>query len=83
VDIYFRKPADGERGEFMPVTCAMQIVSGNLTQRLSSVNLGRAFMDQGYQQKRTSNSRGYIVVRRSAEEIQIRMHAVALDDKPF
>jgi len=83
VDIYFRKPADGERGEFMPVTRAMQIVSGNLTQRLSSVSLGRAFMDQGYRQKRTSNSRGYIVVRRSAEEIQIRMHAVALDDKPF
>ena len=83
VDIYFRKPMDDEKGEFMPVTRAMQIVSGNLTQRLSSVNLGRAFMDQGYRQKRTSDSRGYIVVRRSAEEIQSRMHAVAHEDDPF
>jgi len=35
------------------------------------------------EQVRSANSRGYIVVRRSAEEIQSRMHAMALDGSPF
>ena len=72
VDVYFRKPRELEGGEFMPVSCAMQIVGGNTVQTLSDVRLGRAFRDLGYVCKRNSQGRGYIVVCRTTEEIKAR-----------
>ena len=70
VEVYFRRPADYEQGEFMPVARAMQIIGGNTVQKLSPILLGRAFMDQGFQQVRRSHVRGYIVVQRDAQEIK-------------
>ncbi len=78
VDIYFRRPADGEQGEFMPVSRALQIVSGNLTQKLSASMLGQAFKAQGFAYHRTNHGRGYIVVQRSAQEIRERMQQLAV-----
>ena len=56
---------------------SLQIVGGNTVQQLSAVRLGRAFLEQGFQQVRRAHSRGYIVVRRSAEEIQSHLHGTA------
>ena len=36
---------------------------------LSTVMLGRAFMEQGFEKKTYRNVRGYVVVRRSADEM--------------
>ena len=72
IDTYFRRPNDGEYGEFMPVARALQIVAGNLVQKLSVFNLGRAFTDMGFEKVVRSHVRGYIVVQRSAEEIKAR-----------
>ena len=84
VDIYFRPPVGNEPGEMMPVSRAMQIVSGNLTQQISAVRLGRAFMEQGFRQVRTSSTRGYVVVKRPPQEIESRLRAMALgDDEVF
>ena len=83
IDVYFRKPQGQEPGEFMPVSRAMHIVGGNTVQQLSSVRLGRAFMEQGFRQVRHAHSRGYVVVCRSAEEIKARMRMLACDDEPF
>lgn len=84
IDVYFRCPQAGEPGEYMPVSRALQIVGGNTVQQLSAVRLGRAFMEQGFRQVRRAYSRGYIVVRRSAEEIQTRLRGLASDDgEPF
>ena len=80
VDIYFRKPVDGELGEFMPVSRALQIIGGNITRELSDRKIGRAFMDLGFRFKRTNTSRGYVVVQRSAVEIKERLHLQASDE---
>ena len=77
VDIYFRKPLEGEQGEYMPVARALQIIGGSTTQKLSAVNIGRAFMDQGYKQVRRAYSRGYVVVQRDAQEIKSRLQLLA------
>jgi predicted P-loop ATPase len=78
VDTYFRRPADGEQGEFMPVSRALQIVSGNISQKINTVMLGQAFSAQGFEYRRTMHARGYIVVQRSALEIKERQNALAM-----
>jgi hypothetical protein len=48
------------------------------------VRLGRAFMEQGFRQVRQAHSRGYVVVRRSAEEIQAHLRGMAYgEEEPF
>ena len=84
VDVYFRRPQGQEPGEYMPVSRALQIIGGNTVQQLSAVRLGRAFMEQGFRQVRQAHSRGYVVVRRSAEEIQAHLRGMAYGgDEPF
>jgi hypothetical protein len=70
--MYFRRPANGEFGEFMPVSRAMQIVGGNITQKLNVFTLGRAFKDLDFEKVVRNHIRGYIVVQRSPEEIKAR-----------
>jgi ABC-type microcin C transport system duplicated ATPase subunit YejF len=68
-------------GEFMPVALALQIISANIAQKLSSVLLGRAFVELGFKRRTMRNVRGYIVVRRSAEEMRsLRMALAAASD---
>ena len=78
VDVYFRVPSSCEPGEFMPVSRALQIVGGNMIHQISAVRLSRAFTDLGFMSKRTSSSRGFIVVQRSAEEIRSRLQMMAV-----
>ena len=59
-----------EPGEFVPVSLALQIVGANITQKLSTVSLGRAFVEQGFERRTFRNVRGCVVVRRSAEEMR-------------
>ena len=53
------------------------LVGCNITQKLSSVALGRAFVNQGFAKKTVRNVRGYVVVRRSAEEMQASRRLMA------
>ena len=80
VDTYFRVPAAGEQGEFMPVSRAVQIMGGSIAAKLSAVLVGKAFSDQGYQQIIQKHNRGYIVVQRTAEEIKNRLRLAAVTD---
>ena len=54
----------------MPVSLALQLVGANITQKLSKEMLGRAFIELGFERKTFRNVRGYVVVRRSAEEMK-------------
>ncbi len=71
IEQYFRKPEGREPGEFMPVSLALQIVEANITQKLSTIQLGRAFVGLGYKYKLSRGTRKYHVVRRSAEELRL------------
>jgi len=77
VNLYFRHPAINEPGEFMPVSLAMQIVGAGITQKLSSVLLGRSFVELGFERQYVRHVRGYIVVRRSEEEMRSLRHLMA------
>ena len=70
IALYFRKPEGREPSEFMPVSLALQIVGTGIAQKLSTVTLGRAFRELGFQNKMERHTRGYVVVRRSAEEMR-------------
>ena len=83
VDVFFRKPVGEETGEFMPVSRAMQIICGNISQHVHVSRLGQAFQTQGFAYKRTAHSRGYIVVQREHDEIKSRLRLLALADEAF
>ena len=82
VDLYFRKPTDNELGEFMSVARALQMISNGISQKLSAVNVGRAFSDLGFKRVRTNSSRGFIVVCRTPEEIKAYQHRLLMDAEP-
>lgn len=66
----------------MSVALAMQIIGIGITQKLSTVSLGRAFVEQGFQRKTYRNTRGYIVIRRTAEEMRSVRFLMAHDSTP-
>ena len=69
-NLYFCQPSGARPGVFMSVARAMQNVSANISQKLSPVYLGRAMGELGFRRVKFNGQRGYIVVIRSAEEIQ-------------
>jgi len=71
IDYYFRQPKDEEEGEWLPASLVLQIVGANITQKLSTILLGRAFVALGYKYKLSRGTRKYHVVRRSAEELRL------------
>ena len=81
VQLFFRKPGEREAGEFMSVALALQIVGFGITQKLSTVSLGRAFVELGFERKTYRNTRGYIVVRRSADEMNSMRYLMAHEAK--
>lgn len=82
VDLYFRRPIDSELGEFISVARALQMISNGISQKLSAVNVGRAFSDLGFKRVRTNSSRGFIVVCRTPEEIKVYQHRLLMDAEP-
>ena len=69
----------GEQGMFMSVARAMQIVSANISQKLSPVHLGRALGELGFQRVKHGGVRGYIVVCRSGDEMQAAQRSMAAE----
>ena len=82
VDLYFRRPQDGEIGTFMSVARALQIISNGISQKLSSTSTGRAFSDLGFKRVRTNSSRGFIVICRTADEMQAYQNRLSTDAQP-
>ncbi|UPS45030.1 virulence-associated E family protein [Prevotella sp. E15-22] len=77
VQMYFRKPEGQEPGEFISVALAMQLVCTGVQQKISSVLLGRAFVELGFERKTSRNVRGYVAVRRSVEEMRVIRNIMA------
>ena len=82
VDLYFRHPLENETGIFMTAGRALQTIGSGITQKLSAVYIGRAFMDLGFRRVRSHRERGYLVVPRTAEEIKDFQQRQALEAEP-
>ena len=76
--LYFAHPTGARPGEFMSVARAMQIVSANISQKLSAVYLGRALGELGFQRVKYNGVRGYVVVCRSGDEIHAVQQSMAM-----
>ena len=77
VQQYFRRPQGKEPGEFISVAMALQVVGANITQKLSCVMIGRAFRELGFQSRKSGSIRGYVVIRRSPEEMRSMRYQMA------
>ena len=76
--LYFRQPTGAEPGVFMSVARAMQLVSANISQKLSAVYLGRALGELGFRRVKHNGVRGYIVVCRSGDEMHAAQQSMAM-----
>ena len=76
--LYFCQPTGARPGEFMSVARAMQIVSANISQKLSAVYLGRALGELGFRRVKYNGVRGYVVVCRSGDEIHAAQQSMAM-----
>lgn len=78
VSIYFRKLTATEHGEFITAARAMQIIGGNVTQKMSLKKIAQAFIDLGFERTRVKNVRGFIAIERTAQEIKNYQKAAML-----
>lgn len=89
VALYFRVPKEGENGIFMTSARAIQIIGTGISQKLNPTRVGLAFYELGFQRVRYHGIRGYLVVQRTAEEIQAYQKGIIFgvdtetDDLPF
>ena len=88
VSLYFRVPQEGENGMFMTSARAIQIIGTGISQKLNPTRVGLSFNELGFQRVRYHDIRGYLVIQRTAEEMQAYQKGIILnneteDDLPF
>ena len=88
VSLYFRVPLESENGMFMTSARAIQIIGTGISQQLNPTRVGLAFNELGFQRVRYHGIRGYLVIQRTAEEMQAYQKSIILnddteDDLPF
>ena len=88
VSLYFRVPLESENGMFMTSARAIQIIGMGISQKLNPTRVGLAFNELGFQRVRYHGIRGYLVIQRTAEEMQAYQKSIILnddteDDLPF
>ncbi len=89
VALYFRTPNEGENGVFMTSARAIQLIGTGISQKLNPTRVGLAFNELGFQRVRYHGIRGYLVIQRTAEEMQAYQKGIILgadtesDDLPF
>ena len=88
VSLYFRVPMESENGMFMTSARAIQIIGTGISQKLNPTRVGLAFNELGFQRGRYHGIRGYLVIQRTAEEMQAYQKSIILnddteDDLPF
>lgn len=81
VSTYFRKPTADESGEFITASRALQIIGGNITQKLSLTKISQAFVELGFERKRVKRMRGFIAIERTAQEIKDYLKRAAVSDE--
>ena len=88
VSLYFRVPMESKNGMFMTSARAIQIIGTGISQKLNPTRVGLAFNELGFQRVRYHGIRGYLVIQRTAEEMQAYQKSIILnddteDDLPF
>lgn len=66
---YFRRPAEGDMGEFVDVGTAIQFMPGSIAQKLRKEAVDQAFISLGFESIVIDGMAGYRAVHRMPEEI--------------
>ena len=82
VSLYFRVPMESENGMFMTSARAIQIIGTGISQKLSPTRVGLAFNELGFQRVRYHGIRGYLVIQRTAKDMQAYQKGIILNDAP-
>ena len=81
INLHFRKPVGNEPRELVSATMALQVIGGNIAQKLSKEKIGQAFTQLGFEYRRTATMRGYIAVHRTGAEMEAYRRQLAANDK--
>ena len=81
VSLYFRVPKEDENGMFMTSARAIQIIGTGISQKLNPTRVGLSFNELGFQRVRYHGIRGYLVIQRTAEEMQAYQKGIILNDE--
>ena len=81
VSLYFRVPQEGENGMFMTSARAIQIIGTGISQKLNPTRVGLSFNELGFQRVRYHGIRGYLVIQRTAEDMQAYQKGIILNDE--
>ncbi|MBR1503143.1 MAG: hypothetical protein IJ618_04580 [Prevotella sp.] len=79
IEKHFRRPGDGEHGEFYTATDILLVVSEGPSLRFTAEKIGSAMRTLGYAQCASKGRRGYRVVRYKPEEIEANRRLLAFD----
>ena len=79
IEKHFRRPGDGERGEFYTATDILLVASEGPSLRFTPEKIGGAMQKLGYERCSSKGRRGYRVVRYKPEEIEANRRLLALD----
>ena len=71
---------EGERGQLISATMALQMIGGNIAMSLSKTKIGQAFARLGFEYKRTPAQRGFVAVRRTGAELEAYDRMLAEND---
>lgn len=67
---YFRQPFEGCKASFMKVAEVLERINGGIRQPLSPIKLGMVMNQLGFPSVKRKGIRGYLVIERTANEIQ-------------
>jgi predicted P-loop ATPase len=81
IPLYFRKPGPDEVGQFFPNSLIMSYLPSSYRNQLSTVRIGQAMKELGFQQKRVKNTRGWICIPRTPSEIEAERKRMAMSEE--
>ena len=79
IEKHFRRPGDGERGEFYTATDILLVASEGPSLRFTPEKIGGAMQKLGYERCSSKGRRGYRVVRYKPEEIEANRRLLTFD----
>ena len=82
IEKYFRKPNDGEKGEFYTATDILEHISRNLTLKMAPEKIGKAMKDLKFVKHYSHGRHGYRVVPYKPDEIEMNRRMLAYDARP-
>ena len=81
IDEHFQKPSSEKDGEYLSAVVILQMIGGTVMKDITTVKLGRALTQMGFDYKTIHGVRRYHVVRRTPGEIEARRQQPCVEEQ--